>query len=318
VRSVEHSLSRRRNVYPAVQSVSAVFLAVCLLAGCQTKPAVAPATAPQAEAQVAALPPDPAVSVASRTPPSALERAQAQDRARAALSHLEKGEESLARAEFERALALDADNDLARRLRQEVAADPQREWGNTFFRYQVQPGDRLSDIAQRCVGDKFRFYSLARYNGMPDPRRLTAGQQIKIPGTNKSCVRPAEVSAKPVADAERPAPSGARKDAERAAALGAELQRKGDPDGAYRAYGDALRADPSYAEAGKQRDAVRAELVRRHERDANGAFQRQDLDRAIDEWDKVLALDPGNERARLNRSRALDLQQRLQAIPESK
>ncbi len=53
-------------------------------------------------------------------------------------------------------------------------------------------------------------------------------------------------------------------------------------------------------------------LARRYEREATQAFQRQNLDEAIGKWDRVLALEPGNQKAKLERERAeLDLRKKL-------
>ena len=60
-----------------------------------------------------------------------------------------------------------------------------------------------------------------------------------------------------------------------------------------------------------QRDATRSALARRYEREAAQAFQRQNLDEAINKWDRVLALEPGNQKAKLERERAIDLRKKL-------
>ena len=41
------------------------------------------------------------------------------------------------------------------------------------------------------------------------------------------------------------------------------------------------------------------------------AFQRQNLDLAITKWDRILELDPANQKAKLERDRALDLKKRM-------
>jgi Tfp pilus assembly protein PilF len=51
------------------------------------------------------------------------------------------------------------------------------------FTVQLQPNEALSTLAQRYLGDSQQFYGLARYNGIPNPSRLIAGQMIKIPAT---------------------------------------------------------------------------------------------------------------------------------------
>ena len=44
------------------------------------------------------------------------------------------------------------------------------------------------------------------------------------------------------------------------------------------------------------------------------AFQRQDLDSAISNWDKVLAIDPNYKDTQLNRAQALQLKKNLQEL----
>ena len=69
--------------------------------------------------------------------------------------------------------------------------------------------------------------------------------------------------------------------------------------------------DPGNRDAATQRDATRNALARRYEREAAQAFQRQNLDDAITKWDRVLALEPDNQKAKLERERALDLRKRM-------
>ena len=64
----------------------------------------------------------------------------------------------------------------------QIKADPQKELGAVFFRYTVQRDDSLSKLAQQYLGDRFRFHILAKYNDIPNPSKLAAGQVIKIPG----------------------------------------------------------------------------------------------------------------------------------------
>jgi tetratricopeptide (TPR) repeat protein len=92
---------------------------------------------------------------------------------------------------------------------------------------------------------------------------------------------------------------------------GLAQQRAGNLDAAYESFREAALRDPGNREAIQQRDATRQALLRRYEREATQAFQRQKLEEAIGKWDKVLALDPGNQKARLERDRAADLQKRM-------
>ena len=92
---------------------------------------------------------------------------------------------------------------------------------------------------------------------------------------------------------------------------GAQLQKNGDAEGAYVAYGEALRRDGSNREAQAGREAAKQALIRRYEREAVQAFQRQNLDTAIARWNSVLELDPNNQKAKLERERAADLKKRM-------
>ena len=41
------------------------------------------------------------------------------------------------------------------------------------------------------------------------------------------------------------------------------------------------------------------------------AYQRQNLDLAIKKWDQILELDPGNQKAKLERERAVELKKKM-------
>ena len=99
-----------------------------------------------------------------------------------AVDLLQNGDEADARTVLEKATAMDPANDLARKLLDQIKADAQTELGATFFRYTVQRDDSLSKIAQAYMGDRFRFYILAKYNDIANPSKLAAGQVIKVPG----------------------------------------------------------------------------------------------------------------------------------------
>jgi tetratricopeptide (TPR) repeat protein len=105
----------------------------------------------------------------------------------------------------------------------------------------------------------------------------------------------------------------ARDDVAEALKKVAELERAGNLEAAYFAYTDLAQRYPASAEAAKRRDASRAALLRALDREATTAFQRQNLDLAIAKWDRVLEIDPGNRKARLERERAQDLKRKLAA-----
>ena len=229
-----------------------------------------------------------------------------------AVDQLQGGDDIGARATLEQAQKLDPNNELAKNLMNQINADAQRELGSTFFRYTVQPGESLSRLAQQYMGDRFRFWILAKYNDISNPSRLAAGQVIRIPGRQPATPPPvvAPVEPPPVRAAE---PEPAKTDAALADAMkrGADQERANNFEGAYATYVDVVARYPSNADALKKREATKTSLIRTLDREASQAFQRQNLDLAIAKWDRILELDPNNRKARLERERALDLKKRM-------
>jgi len=274
--------------------------------------AAAPAATPQVEAPKP--PPVPELSPAQA-------KAQAQAKAIEAIDQLQNGDDAAASQTLDQVLALDPANELGRKLRDQISADAEKELGTTFFRYTVQPGDSLSRLAQQYLGDRFRFWILAKYNEIPNPSKLAAGQVIKIPGRAPA---PAPVAARPRAEPETAAkpepepppaaaaaPAPSQPDVRALVQKAAQMQKSGDLEGAYAAYSDAARRDGTNRDAVSGRESARQALIRRYEREAVQAFQRQNLDMAIARWNSVLELDPNNQKAKLERERAADLKKRM-------
>lgn len=115
-------------------------------------------------------------------PPTAAAQQQAQKEAQAAIEELEDGHEDEARAVLRRALALDPNNKLALSLMRQLTGDPQLMLGRESFSYTVKPGESLSKIAGRFLGDIYMFYALARYNDVKVPKQVAGGQVIRVPG----------------------------------------------------------------------------------------------------------------------------------------
>jgi LysM repeat protein len=308
-----------RTFVPAARAAASLLLVALLAAGCATPEPPKPAPPPPPPAPVApppeppkpAPPPEPQLSPAQA-------KAQAQKLTVEAITQLQNGDEASAQKTLEDALKLDPASDLARKLMDQIKADPQKELGSTFFRYTVQRDDSLSKIAQQYLGDRYKFHILAKYNDISNPSKLAAGQVIKVPGR-----APPPGTPKPAAPVPAPEPTDeAAKAASpesatpRSASMqlmqqGADLAKAGNLEGAYDAYREASLRDPGNRDATTQRDATRSQLVRRYEREAAQSFQRQNLDDAINKWDRVLALEPNNQKARLERERAIDLRKKL-------
>ena len=286
--------------------------AAAILIGCASPPPAADtAAAATRPAPVAAAPAPPPAPVPDLTPAQA--KAQAQRLALDAVDQLQSGDEAAARLTLDKAVALDPANDLAKKLQDQIKADAQKELGPVFFRYTVQRDDSLSKLAQQYLGDRFRFYILAKYNDMASPNKLAAGQVIKIPGrapaVPPAAVAPAPDAAPKPADAAPPPPPS-----DDVAALmlkGKELEAKGNLEGAYAAYVEAAKKTPVNAEAVRRRDTTKAALLKSLDREGTQAFQRQNLDLAITKWDRILELDPNNQKAKLERERCLDLKKKM-------
>lgn len=60
--------------------------------------------------------------------------------------------------------------------------DPQELLGPKSYSYTVQPGETITDIAERLLGNRLKAYQLARYNQLATPVALVAGQVLRIPG----------------------------------------------------------------------------------------------------------------------------------------
>jgi tetratricopeptide (TPR) repeat protein len=308
---------------PSPRARTLIAVAALACAACASEPTSGPgvpAAASRAPATPAAPSPAPepaAPAPAPAEPATPQSRAQAQRVALEAVDQLQNGDEAGARATLERAMSMDPANELAKRLMDQIRADAQRELGPTFFRYTVQADDSLSKLAQRFLGDRFRFYILAKYNDIANPSRLQTGQVLKIPGREPP---PVAAPARPPEIARPPEPTEAAKapeepkpnEAERLYKQALAQRQAGDLDAAYASLRDASRREPANATYSKQLEATRVDLVRRYDRAATQAFQRQNLDLAIRNWDRVLEIDPGNQKARLERARAEELKKRMQ------
>ena len=52
-------------------------------------------------------------------------------------------------------------------------------------------------------------------------------------------------------------------------------------------------------------------MLRSLDREGTQAFQRQNLDLAIAKWDRILEIDPNNQKAKLERERCLELKKKM-------
>lgn len=264
--------------------------------GPEAPPAPPPASEPVAPAPAPAPEPAPAPAVPDGPPldsPQAIQRALT-----SAVENLEFGREDAAVEELQRVLQADPNQRLALSLMRQIKEDPQTLLGRESFAYQVRPGESLSAIAGRFMRDVFMFYALARYNDIKVPRQLAGGQTIRVPGK-----APPPSAATPPAPSPAPAPAAAPAPAPAPAPTPAPAPAP--------AAASASASAPAPAAAPAAPAETQKAQIARLQREARTAFAKQDLVGAIAAWDKVLAIDPDNRNAQLERQRASDLCRRL-------
>lgn len=209
--------------------------------------------------QPAAAPPPPAA-------PVAFDQAAAVD---AAVAALDRGDVAGARAKIDALLAHDPNDAAARVLKDSLDEDAKALLGPKSFAYKVKAGETMLDLSGRFLGNRLKFYQLARYNDVAVPNALAEGTVLRIPGTP-----PKAASEK--AGPRRPGGRG----------------RPGTsaPAGAAPAAPVAGRTDPAASRAA--RVAGLAALNQGH------------VDRAVGQLRRAVALDPANPLARRDLDRA--------------
>jgi hypothetical protein len=186
-------------------------------------------------------------------------------RVKLALDLLGQGEAAKAKAEVDAILAERPEHVLAKDLLAQILGDPKVLLGAESFPYKVQPGETLSSLADKFLNDRYKFYILARYNGIAVPDAPEVGNTIQIPGAPRAGKaarpRPAPTTkpapAKPAPATAAPARNPARASQLRGQAL--EQMNAGRISPAVRLLQQALSLDPGNALI--QRDLDRARRI---------------------------------------------------------
>ena len=297
-----------------------IAVAAAVIGGCASEPPPPPAPKPVAPAPVVApqpvAPPEPAL-------PPAQAKAQAQKLAIEAVDLLQNGDEAKARSTLEKATALDPSNDLARKLMDQIKADAQKELGATFFRYTVQTR-RLAVEARAGVHGRpvpvLHPRQVQRHRE-PEPARRGTGDQGSRQGA---------ATGRPYAGAgagDRAGGAAAPQATEPAPAAEAEAAPAKATSSAMQQGRRSRRAATSKAPTRVQRGRAqragqqgcrrcsamrpRSPCCASYDREAAQAYQRQNLDLAIKKWDRILELDPNNQKAKLERERAVELKKKM-------
>jgi tetratricopeptide (TPR) repeat protein len=304
-----------------MRSLLVTLMLALLMSGCaKPRPEPAPPVpAPGPEPQAAPTTPPPPLPPRQ---PTEAEKAAAQNRALQAAELLQDGKVTETRLELQRSLKLDPRNVLATTLMRQLDEDPTAILGKEFFLYKVMPGDTLSRIADRVLGDKYMFYAMARYNGITMPRQLQAGQVIKILGKPPKEVRkPAEPEIRrPAAtEAQLPANAGARTcdtasqmytTADQFRASGKTDKLLEYLDKAHDSYRECARLAAQSPDLLAKRDHLKRPLADAYYREAMKAYYNQQMDLAIHLFQRVLEVDPEHQLAADNLRRAKDLKEK--------
>lgn len=225
-------------------------LATLALAACaqtsKTGPGLAVGGAETATAPIAPhFKPTPGLSVAERQ--------------KLTVELLSKGQADQARAELTALLAEQPANRMARRLLDQIDRDPREMLGSQSYAYKVRPGETMSALAQRFLGDPLMFYALARYNNISAPAQMEVGQTLLIPGAPKKAM--AKPSAATAAGTTAAAPVRNPNRAAQLRGRGLEQLNRGAVDQAVVLFRQALAADPGSPLI--QKDLDRATRIQR-------------------------------------------------------
>lgn len=232
--------------------------------------------------------PSPPAETAPAPPTAAEEAATLQHSIDRAIRLLQNGESEAASVELHAVLKEKPGNKSARFLVAQIETPIEKLFPRNNFTVKLGKNQRLSNLASTYLGNSLAFYGLARYNGIAVPLKVREGQAIRIPKTPASLL------------------------AAQKKAGGPPLRLSGpvsETDIASLATDDVPSADASAAASPSQHKAAE-----RYYRAGLVAFQRQDLDRAISEWRKAVAADPGYVDARVSLAQAEKLKQNLKQL----
>lgn len=183
----------------------------------------------------------------------------ARERVAQAVSLLGVGSIDRARAELGAALVEEPANSQARKLLNQLDQDPEILLGARHYAYRIKPGESLTTLAERLMGDRLMFYALARYNGIAAPNAARAGMMIKVPGVAPKA--PPARAARPQGPATTTTATTSRDPARASRLRGAALEKMsgGRIDQAVSLLRQAQQLDPESALI--RRDLDRAQRI---------------------------------------------------------
>jgi len=116
------------------------------------------------------------------TAPRGARQVTPSDRVAYAITLLGAGQPQAARAQLAVVPTDDPQASAARLLLREIDEDPAAILGDRSHPYRVRPGETMTALARRFLGDGRLFYALARFNDVAVPDDPLGGRVIRIPG----------------------------------------------------------------------------------------------------------------------------------------
>lgn len=105
--------------------------------------------------------------------------------------------------------------------------------------------------------------------------------------------------------------------AEQSYRAGIDALAEGRQVDAYTAFTKTLQLEPEHQDAKRRLVSLTPDIAQTFHRDALLAYQKQELDKAIAIWDRVLEIDPNYNPASVGRAKALELKERLRTLKSS-
>jgi hypothetical protein len=191
---------------------------------------------------------------------------------------LESGKVQVADGELHALLDASPESRPGKYLLAQIETPIAKLYPSESFTVKLSRDESLSSLAHKYLGNSLAFFGLARFNNIPVPAKVAFGQSLRIPKTAEALAALSKRSRSPAPVAALPVQAEPAK----------------------------VHAEPASAPAQDQH-ATAEDWYRR----GVVAFQQQDLDGAIADWDKSLAIEPDNKEAQLNRAQAVRLRTNL-------
>ncbi|MFU8877919.1 MAG: hypothetical protein ACNA7E_07235 [Wenzhouxiangellaceae bacterium] len=240
-----------------------------------------------------------------------------------ALDELERGRFEQARLTLSSLVDADSGSRIAARLLDQLESPPEQLLPGPYVEIIVAPGESLSEIAVRELGDPLLFVALARLNAVDVPMRISAGTVLRVPVPETpadgldTVVPDAEQDSLPATEIARPAVPAEDARHERAAAStdlyrqAVVLREQGHRMAALETGRKAVVLQPESGSAVRLVAELESELTEELHTAGLTAWRNRDVDLAIRLWESLLASVPDFEPARVYLERAHELRRRL-------